>query len=244
MRTTTNVMIPFIPDPTPPLFPSPPAWGRGLPASGGAEGDQGRGEGRVESPCPLVFRGPVAVASAPAVQGAQRHLALVLLRILEPFEALWKAPADENGLTLRKSALGGPCLFVEEKAGPSLSFSHGNGRLWAAMSDRGSVGIDVAYPEEFSGAYPFGRAFNAEEMASARALCPGDMARGAALMWGVKEAAVKATGAGFNFFDPLEVRVGPPLVREEGVLFEVLVDRPVSAWVMTEGRGWLSVALA
>jgi phosphopantetheinyl transferase len=125
-----------------------------------------------------------------------------------------------------------------------LSFSHGNGRLWAAMSGRGSVGIDVAYPEEFRGAYPFGRAFSAEEMACAGALCPGDTARGAALMWAVKEAAVKATGAGFNFFDPLEVRVGPPLYKEQCVLFEVTADRPISTWVRTEGKGWLSVALA
>jgi hypothetical protein len=34
----------FIAISTRPL-PSPPVWGRGLPASGGAEGDQGRGEG-------------------------------------------------------------------------------------------------------------------------------------------------------------------------------------------------------
>jgi hypothetical protein len=27
------------------LAPSPPTWGRGLPASGGAEGDPGQGEG-------------------------------------------------------------------------------------------------------------------------------------------------------------------------------------------------------
>jgi hypothetical protein len=164
----------------------------------------------------------VAVASAPAVQGAQQHLALLLLRTMERFDTRWKAPADENGLTLRKSALGGPCLFVGRREGPSLSFS----------------------PEEFRGAYPFGRAFSIEEMACAGALCPGDTARGAALMWAAKEASVKATGAGFNFFDPLEVRVGPPVFREEGVLFEVMADRPISTWVRTEGEGWLSVALA
>jgi phosphopantetheinyl transferase len=112
------------------------------------------------------------------------------------------------------------------------------------MTGRGNVGIDVAYPEEFAGAYPFHRAFSAEERDCAEALCPNDTARGAALMWAAKEASVKATGAGFNFFDPLEVRVGTPLVREQGVLFEVLADRPISTWVRTEGRGWLSVALA
>ena len=63
-------------------------------------------------------------------------------------------------------------------------------------------------------------------------------------MWAAKEASVKATGAGFNSFDPLEVRVGTPFVREQGVLFEMLVDRPVFTWVTAEDRGWLSVALA
>jgi phosphopantetheinyl transferase len=125
-----------------------------------------------------------------------------------------------------------------------LSFSHGKGRLWAAMSGRGNVGIDAAYPEEFVGAYPFHRAFSNEELDCAKALCPNDRARGAALMWAAKEASVKATGAGFNLFDPLEVRVGTPFVREMGILFDVLADRPVSVWVRPEGRGWLAVALA
>jgi phosphopantetheinyl transferase len=111
------------------------------------------------------------------------------------------------------------------------------------MSGKGSVGIDVSYPEEFTGAYPFGRAFRTEELDFAEALCPNDRARGAALLWSAKEASVKATGAGFNFFDPLEVRVGTPFVREQGIIFEVLADRPVSTWVGTEGRGWVSVAL-
>jgi phosphopantetheinyl transferase len=125
-----------------------------------------------------------------------------------------------------------------------LSFSHGKGRLWAAMSSRGNVGIDAAYPEEFVGAYPFHRAFSNEELDCAEALWPNDRARGAALMWAAKEASVKATGVGFNLFDPLEVRVGTPFVREQGILFDVLADRPVSVWVKPEGRGWLAVALA
>jgi phosphopantetheinyl transferase len=240
MRATANVMLPFILDCTPSPCPwsplAPPEAGKPAMSLAGKPLPQTEGEREALS--------SVAVASAPAVHGAQQHLALVLLRALERFEARWKAPADENGLTLHKRALGGPCIFVEGRQGPSLSFSHGNGRLWAAMSGRGSVGIDVAYPEEFRGAYPFGRAFSTEEMACAGALCPGDTARGAALMWAAKEAAVKATGAGFNFFDPLEVRVGPPLFREEAILFEVMADRPISTWVRTEGRGWLSVALA
>ena len=196
----------------------------------------------IHSLSPLGFRGSVLFASAPPVHGAGLHLAHGLLGALAQLDSRWSGTGNE--MTLHKSALGGPRLFVDDREGPSLSFSHGKGRLWAAMSGRGNVGIDAAYPEEFAGAYPFHRAFSNEELDCAETLCPNDTARGAALMWAAKEASVKATGAGFNFFDPLEVRVGTPLVREQGVLFEVLADRPISTWVRTEGRGWLSVALA
>jgi hypothetical protein len=204
------------------------------------------GQGEIHTLCSLGLRGPVVFTSAPSVQEARPDLdlALALLRALARLDPRWSVPADETELTIHKSALGGPCFLVGGRQGPSLSFSHGKGRLWAAMSCRGSVGIDVAYPEEFADAYPFDRAFSAEELACAEALCLNDMARGAALMWAAKEASVKATGAGFNFLDPLEVRVGTPLVREQGVLFEVLADRPICTWVRTEGRGWLSLALA
>ena len=189
-------------------------------------------------------RGGVVFASAPSVRGAAPRLVLSLLRALAQLDARWRPPANENGLSLCKSALGAPRLFVGERKGPSLSFSHGRGRLWAAMSGRGSVGIDVAYPEEFTGPYPFCRAFGSEELDCAQALCPNDLARGAALVWAAKEAAVKATGAGFNFLDPLEVRVGTPFVGEQGIRFEALADRPISTWVRKEARGWLAVALA
>jgi phosphopantetheinyl transferase len=196
----------------------------------------------IHSLSPLGLRGSVLFASAPPVHGAGLHLALGLLRALAQFDSRWSGTGNE--MTLHKSALGAPFLLVRDREGPSVSFSHGEGRLWAAMSGMGNVGIDIAYPEEFAGTYPLRRAFSAEELECAEALCPDDKARGAALMWAAKEASVKATGAGFNLFDPLEVRVGTPLVREQGVLFEVLVDRPVSTWVTAESRGWLSLALA
>jgi hypothetical protein len=244
MRVDTNEMGPFAMDCSPSPFPSPPAWGRGLPASGGAEGDQGQGEGAIHTLHPLGLRGPMVYASAPPVQGAGMHLAFGLLGALSRLDPRWICLDDENEVTLRKSALGGPRLFVGDREGPSLSFSHGKGRLWAAMSGRGNVGIDAAYPEEFAGAYPFHRAFSNEELGCAETLCPNDRGRGAALMWAAKEASVKAIGAGFNWFDPLEVRAGTPFVREQGILFDVLADRPVSVWATPEGRGWLAVALA
>ena len=231
MRADTNAVMRFTLDGTPSPCP--------LPQAGG----EGKGEGTIPALSSPGLWGSVVFTSAPSVQGAGQHLALVLLQALARLDPRWSG-TDEDGLTIYKSALGGPLLLVGDREGPSLSFSRGKGRLWAAMSSRGSVGIDVAYPEEFAGAYPFHRAFSNEELDCAETLCPNDTARGAALMWAAKEASVKATGAGFNFFDPLEVRVGTPLVREQGVLFEVLADRPISTWVRTEGRGWLSMALA
>lgn len=174
--------------------------------------------------------------------GARSFLTRSLLAALAQSDPRWNVPAYEDTITLKKSPLGKPCLVLGGTQGPALSFSHGQGRLWAAMSSIRDVGIDVAYPEDFDGAYPFERAFRPEERECARDLCPDDMARGAALIWSAKEAAVKATGEGFNFIDPLAVRVGSPQFREDGVLFDVWADRPVAAWARTEGRGWLSLA--
>jgi phosphopantetheinyl transferase len=167
----------------------------------------------------------------------------MLMRALARLDPRWSLSPDESVLTLHKSTLGGPCLLLGDKQGPSLSFSHGKERLWAAMCSKGRVGIDMAYPEEFASGYPFARAFRPEELDWARALCQNDTARGAALIWSAKEASVKATGAGFNRFDPLQVRVGAPLLMQEGFLFEVLADRPITAWARTEDTGWLCVAL-
>jgi phosphopantetheinyl transferase len=168
----------------------------------------------------------------------------MLLQALARLDPRWRLSHSENTITLHKSTLGEPYLLLGDQPGPSLSFSHGKERLWAAMSSKGRVGIDVAYPEDFAADYPFARAFRPEELDSVRAICHNDTARGAALIWSAKEASVKATGTGFNRFDPLDVQVGAPLFREQGVGFEVLADQPITAWVRTEGKGWLCVALA
>jgi phosphopantetheinyl transferase len=111
------------------------------------------------------------------------------------------------------------------------------------MCGTGRIGVDVAYPVDFAGHYPFGRAFSPEELDWARALCPDDTARSAALIWSAKEAALKAIGTGFNFFDPLEVRVGPPLFGKRGIFLNVLAERRIAVWAKAEGSGWISLAL-
>ena len=199
--------------------------------------------GTIHTLAGLVPGDSVVFAFTQSKRGAGTRLAFMLMRAMVRLDPRWRIPPDKNTLTLQKSTLGRPCLLLGDKPGPSLSFSHGEGRTWAAMCGTGSVGIDVAYPEEFTGSYPFARAFRPEELDFTRELCHNDTTQGAALIWSVKEASVKATGAGFNRFDPLEVRVGDPLLKEQGILFEVVADRPISAWVKAEGRGWLSVAL-
>ncbi len=192
----------------------------------------------------LVPGGFVVFAATQSERGTKHSLALMLLKALARLDPRWRLSSAENALALRTSTLGEPYLLLGDQPGPSLSFSHGKQRLWAAMSSKGRVGIDVAYPQEFAADYPFARAFRPEELDSARTICHNDTARGAALIWSAKEAAVKATGIGFNRFDFLDVRVGAPILREQGIRFEVLADRPITAWARTEGKGWLCVASA
>jgi len=64
-----------------------------------------------------------------------------------------------------------------------------------------------------------------EELDCVRVLVHKNTARAAALIWSLiwslKEAAVKATGTGFNCYDPLEVRVANPRPGGQGILFDV-----------------------
>jgi len=203
------------------------------------------GHGRIHTLPQLLPGVFVVFASAQAHSGAGLCLAVELLRALTRLDPAWHIPLDEKALRLHKTALGQPCLILGDKPGPSLSFSRGNGRLWAAMSSKGHVGIDVAYPQEFAGDYPFSRAFRPEELDYARIFDRNDLTRGAALIWSAKEASVKAMGVGFNRLDPLEVRVKVPQIKEQGFPFEVSAgNRPIAAWSRTEGAGWLCLALA
>lgn len=186
----------------------------------------------------------VLFTSAPLKREAGPRLALRLLGALGRLDPRWRSTIAENAFTLHKTPLGGPYLLLGDRQGPSLSFSHEEGRLWAAMGSHGCVGIDVAYPEEFTGGYPFKRAFRPEELNCDRAFGHKNTARAAALIWSLKEAAVKAAGTGFNCYDPLEVRVTNPRIGGQGILFDVWAGGSISAWARAEGRGWLAVALA
>jgi len=184
----------------------------------------------------------VLFASTPLAHEARPGLILRLLQALETLGLLWRSPTVENAFTLHKTPRGKPYLLIGNRQGPSLSFSHGDRRLWAAVGSQGAVGIDVADPVEFAGAYPLERAFRPQELDSVQALTQKKSARAAALIWSLKEASVKAAGTGFNTYDPLEVRVGSPRISDCGILFDVWAGRSISAWARAEGRGWLAVA--
>jgi phosphopantetheinyl transferase len=182
-------------------------------------------------------------SSTQSRRGAQTYLALALLRALGQIESRWRLSYAGNALTLQRSTLGQPCLLLGDRKGPSISFSQGNGRIWGAMANMGCVGIDIAYSDEFADNYPLARAFRQSELDCVKPIFHNDIARGAALLWSAKEAAVKATGAGFNRFDPLEVKVNPLPPTTGGMCFKVLADRPIAVWSRAEQEGWLSIAL-
>ena len=111
--------------------------------------------------------------------------------------------------------LGRPHLLLGKYRGPAISFSEGGGKLWAALcGDESDIGIDVAEADEFQRGYPFHRAFHPQELQHALRLAGGDLEKASALLWSVKEAAVKALGCAFHLVDPLQITVYP---SEEGV---------------------------
>jgi len=124
----------------------------------------------------------------------------------ELFEILGADSAHDIEVT--SGPLGKPRLLVDGTDSLSVSFTHGRGRIWAALGlPRYSVGIDAAEKREFHSTYPFARAFYDEELGRIRERMGGTSSQAAALIWSAKEAAVKALGCGFHLLDPLDLRV-------------------------------------
>jgi hypothetical protein len=156
--------------------------------------------------------------------------------------------------------LGRPQLLLGECQGPAISFSEGGGKIWAALCDYESdIGIDVAGPDEFQREYPFHRVFHPQELQHALRLAGGDLEKASALLWSIKEAAVKALGCAFHLVDPRQITVYPSAERAvgeiDGYTFPVglsgkaLVRFPTvagrSLWVrsLPQRKMWLSIAL-
>jgi hypothetical protein len=153
--------------------------------------------------------------------------------------------------------LGRPQLLLGEGQGPAISFSEGGGKLWAALcGDASEIGIDAAGAEEFSIEYPFHRVFHAQELGPALRLTGGDWKKASALLWSIKEAAVKALGCGFHLVDPLHICVDPSAAKADGGFIftlrlfgkameriPLMASQRLSVHSLFQESMWLSIAL-
>lgn len=151
--------------------------------------------------------------------------------------------------------LGQPNLQFGKNRGPSISFTAAGDKVWAAIAcDDSDIGIDVAGSAEFPEGYPLQRVFHAPELRQALELADGNPASAAALLWSVKESAVKALGCAFHLVDPRDVHVHPSAVANGGPIFSVRLSgkalvrfpmadqRPITVRSLSLMGMWLSIA--
>jgi phosphopantetheinyl transferase len=153
--------------------------------------------------------------------------------------------------------LGRPQLLLGECEGPAISFSEGGGKIWAALClDTSDIGIDVAGIDEFPQEYPFGRVFHVQELQHALRLTSGDLRKASALLWSIKEAAVKALGCAFHLVDPRQICIYQSVAEEDGwhifrvclsgkalVRFGAMASRCILVRSFFQEKMWLSIAL-
>ena len=153
--------------------------------------------------------------------------------------------------------LGRPRLLLGECAGPAISFSEGGEKMWAALcGDTSDIGIDAAGIDEFPKEYPFHRVFHVQELQQALRLTSGDLKKASALLWSIKEAAVKALGCAFHLVDPRHICVYPSAAENDGwyvfkvclsgkalARFPTMASRCIWARSHFEEKTWLSIAL-
>ena len=200
-----------------------------------------------EAAPPQMFSGlgpsePVIYASDLAGAGAKERLVRRLLASLPGQDTGGAGQSALRRVSLELTALGQPRLFLSGQPGPAVSFSQAAGRIYAAMTCTGQVGVDAAMPAEFEPGYPMARAFRPAELDWARPINGGDTAGAAALLWSLKEAAVKALGVGFHLLDPLAVEVESPRPWQGGWRVLVRAGEILPAWARPEAGGWLAIA--
>jgi phosphopantetheinyl transferase (holo-ACP synthase) len=153
--------------------------------------------------------------------------------------------------------LGRPQLLLGDCDGPAISFSEYGGKIWAALcNDTSNVCIDAAGTDEFPKDYPFGRVFHAQELQNALRLASGDSEKAAALLWSIKEAAVKALGCAFHLVDPRQICVYPLAAEKDGwytftvcfsgkalVRFPMMASQCILVRSLFQEKVWLSIAL-
>ncbi len=167
-----------------------------------------------------------------------------------------KAPESSEAIMFEKNMWGKPAVRTTAGNGPAVSFSCGNGECWAAAcSPRIDLGLDAATAEEFAGPYPLLRVFQPVELESAAATVCIDVTEAAALVWSLKEAAVKALGCGFHLVDPSNITFSPKAGETPGTSWNIhpakqivdslpgLHNRPIYAYTLRRHRTWLAFVL-
>jgi phosphopantetheinyl transferase (holo-ACP synthase) len=185
---------------------------------------------------------------------AKRDLAASLWRSCCPSTSDSEVSRTSHWFELRKDRFGMPILAVKGSKDPSISFSYVPGTCWAALCNGANVGIDVAESREFEGCYPFRRAFHENELLQVTSVAADCLQEAAALIWSVKEAAVKAAGVGFHLIDPLGVKARIIISESrrawsvvnfkrshERLISERPANIPVRSFRFRDG--WISVAL-
>ena len=162
-------------------------------------------------------------------------------------------------IQVKTGLLGKPYLLVGGSTGPAISFSEGEGKVWAALcGGETDIGIDLAGRDEFPETYPFQRVFHNLELQHALHVTAGNDAEAAALLWSIKEAVVKALGCAFHLVDPRQLSVSPSEVGTHAAgggycftvelsgkardLFPPAVGRPLMVRSVPFGASWLSIA--
>jgi phosphopantetheinyl transferase (holo-ACP synthase) len=143
-----------------------------------------------------------------------------------------------------------------DREGPAVSFTHLGLTTWAALAPRNcAIGIDAASRNEFTGQYPFHRAFQDGELDAVPAEVVVDAPDAAAAVWSVKEAAVKALGCGFWLVDPLELYVSEWRRIRQGFASRVTLSgrtrqrfmsaelRPLRVCTFREHEVWVSAVV-
>lgn len=150
------------------------------------------------------------------------------------------------------SRLGQPFLKIGPFSGPFVSFSYVRDALWGALCIEGPVGMDVSPAEDFTSDYPFSRVFHPNEFDYVKEKEDNEKA---ALLWSIKEAAVKLLGCGFHFLDPLDVHAQVLTTSDEAsvsrVLFSLRVMEKLEAKIrpavllksFRHECGWATVAV-
>ena len=209
----------------------------------------------------LTGRGPVFYASLPPGSEARDRLVATLWdHFAAHYSPGWQAFSSAAlPIQVVRDLLGRPQLRRGEHPGPAISFSEGGGKVWAALCADGSdIGIDVAGAEEFPAAYPFHRVFQPRELEHALKLASGELAAASAMLWSVKEAAVKSLGCAFHLVEPRQITVSPAVAgaagEDGGQTFAVGLSGKArerfplvgsrSLWVraLPQRRLWLSIA--